>query len=255
MHRVREATYEMRTKTWIALAALTSTTLSLAANATAQTPTQPPPDPPPGSAPPLTPVQPAQPAQPAEGRPGAAKPDGEPKEESGRLRIGFNFNGGVGTGGELSGPTVGGTFRVGYQIDRLMGVYGQFSPLAWIASSDAKVSGKSLDISAIGGYQITPMFSLTPVDLLEIAAGPSLDSLSGGEASAGPTPAGGAVASVAAFSGFYFGLHGRIALHLGGRNAETGRRRGFTLGGDLHPSFIEGETVVFYTLGLGYDWF
>jgi hypothetical protein len=174
--------------------------------------------------------------------------DGE--DEEGRLRIGFNANVGVGSGGDLSGPALGGTFRIGWQFSRLVAVYGQISPYAWVAS-DSKLS--SVSLSAIAGYQFTPMASVTPVDLLEIAAGPSFDLLSGGGAStsvAGNT----ASASIGAFSGTYFAVHGRVALHFGSRNAETGRRRGFTLGLDIHPTFTPGTAVTFYTLGLGYDW-
>ena len=87
--------------------------------------------------------------------------------------------------------------------------------------------------------------------LLEIAAGPSLDRLSGG--SAGVSVGG---ASASAFSGMYFALHGRVALHNGGKpNTTTGRRTSFTIGADVHPTFAEGNTLTFYTVGLGADWY
>ena len=47
---------------------------------------------------------------------------------------------------------------------------------------------------------------------------------------------------------------GKAALHLGGRNEETGRRRGFTIEGNVHPSFTPGDAALFITGGLGYDW-
>jgi len=205
------------------------------------TPSQPPPEgiaPAPGAGG-------AAPAAPAGGAAPAAHDD---EHEEGRLRIGFNINGGVGTGGNLSGPLFGGTFRVGWQINRLMGAYANISPFAWVGSSDLTAPGAS--IGAIAGVQTTPMFSLTPIDLLEIAAGPGFDYLSGGGVSGGP---GGG--TVGGFSGVYFGIHGRLALHLGGRNPDTGRRRGFTIGGDIHPTFTDGSTVTFFSLGLGADWY
>ena len=59
-----------------------------------------------------------------------------------------------------------------------------------------------------------------------------------------------------AFSGLYFAVHRRIALHIGGKpNTTTGRRTSFTIGGDIHPTFAEGNTITFYTLGLGADWY
>jgi hypothetical protein len=188
-------------------------------------------------------------------------PTGEPRgprregdedndDEAGRLRMGFNVNVGVGSGGDLSGPALGGTFRIGWQFSRLVAVYGQISPYAWVAS-DSKLS--SVSLSAIAGYQFTPMASVTPADILEIAAGPSLDLLSGG---GGSTSVSGntASASIGAFSGAYFALHGRVALHFGSRSERTGRRHGFTLGADIHPTFTPGTAITFYTLGLGYDW-
>lgn len=190
----------------------------------------------------------AAPAAPAGG---AAAPAADDEHEDGRLRIGFNINGGLGTGGNLSGPVFGGTFRVGWQINRLMGAYANITPFVWVGSSSTTgLGGATADIGAIAGVQTAPMFSLTPIDLLEIAAGPSLDYLSGGGVSAGP---GGT--SVGGFSGMYFGINGRLALHLGGRNPDTGRRKGFTIGGDIHPTFTPGSAVTFFTLGLGADWY
>ena len=196
----------------------------------------------------------AAPAAAAPGAPGA--PAGGPvdqdkdKPEEGRLRIGFNFlNAGVGSAGDLSGPFIGATFKIGWQLNRLMGIYGNISPFVWIGSSSAP-GASNVSIGAITGTQLTPLFSLTPVDIFEVAAGPSLDYLSGGGVSSGP---GGS--TVGGFSSVYFGLHGKLALHLGGRNEETGRRRGFTIEGNVHPSFTPGDAALFMTGGLGYDWF
>lgn len=231
------------------------------------TPNQPPPNAPPSSAPQALPpgsaaagqTAPATGTAAAQGAPASTGPgtaaapvDPEENEDNGRLRIGFNFlNAGVGSAGDLSGPTIGVTFRIGWQINRLMGVYGNISPFVWFGSTDARVAGQSFDVSAISGTQFTPLFSLTPHKIIELAAGPSLDYLSGGSASLG---AGGA--GLAAFSGIYFGLHGKVALHLGGKpNAITGRRTGFTIEGNVHPSFTPGDAALFITGGLGYDWY
>src|SRR5579859_4011788 len=68
-----------------------------------------------------------------------------PLEDQGRLWIGFNVNGGVGTGASLSGPAGGGTFRIGYSMDHLMGVYGNISAIGWAASaSNSSVNGASV---------------------------------------------------------------------------------------------------------------
>lgn len=206
-----------------------------------------------GTAPAAAPGAPAAAAPAAPAGPAAGAPADADKPEQGRLRIGFNFlNAGVGSAGDLSGPFIGATFKIGWQFDRLMGLYGNISPFVWIGSSSAaNAGGASASIGAITGTQLTPLFSLTPADIFEIAAGPSLDYLTGGSAEV-KTAAG--TATAGGFSSVYFGLHGKVALHLGGRNEETGRRRGFTIEGNVHPSFTPGDAALFITGGLGYDW-
>ncbi len=235
----------MRLSACICVAALSALgVVAFATDASAQTPTAPP------AAPAAAPAGGAA-AAPAAPVAGADKPAGgaEDKEEQGRLRIGFNFlNVGVGSGGDLSGPFIGATFKIGWQFNRLMGLYGNITPFVWIGSSDA-AKAANVSIGAIAGTQFTPLFSLTPADIIEIAAGPSLDYLSGGGVSAGANGD-----TVGGFSSVYFGAHGKVALHLGGRNEETGRRRGFTIEGNIHPSFTPGSAVTFITGGLGYDW-
>jgi hypothetical protein len=113
----------------------------------------------------------------------------------------------------------------------------------------ARSSDASSDVSAIAGVQNGLLLSVTPIDLLELAAGPSFDYLTGGASSATAT----SVAS-AGFSDVFFAAHGRVALHLGGRS-DSGRRRGFTIGGDVHPTFSSGGALTFVTLGLGADWY
>jgi hypothetical protein len=224
----------MRLHFHVVLAAVSSVFLSSAAFA--QEPTQPP-----------APVGGTAPAA-------AEAPPPAPKEDDGRLWIGFNVNGGVGTGAHLSGPAGGGTFRVGYALDHLKGVYGNITIIGWAAgSSEASTAGSNVSLGAIAGYEFTPMFALTPVDIFEVAAGPSLDYLTGGSETV--TTVGGASGTVNGFSSLYFGLDGRLALHLGGRNPETLRRRGFTLSADVHPSFVSGGPVTFLTVGLGADWY
>ncbi len=190
-------------------------------------------------------AQPADGVAPAPGAGGAPPPPKEEEHDGNRLRIGFNINGGLGTNSALSGPTFGGTFRIGWQFTELLAVYGNISPFVWAASSSLNVPGVS--VSAAAGVQTAPMLSLTPIDLVEIAAGPSIDYL--GAATSSTAGGGSASGSVD------IGIHGRLALHLGGRNPDTGRRRGFTIGGDVHPTFTSGSVTTFFTLGLGADWY
>ncbi|MBS2015158.1 MAG: hypothetical protein JST00_19865 [Deltaproteobacteria bacterium] len=197
---------------------------------------------------------PADGVAPAAGAGGAPPPPrrgGDAEEfDGGRLRVGFTINGGLGTqsvgGVSLSGPVFGGTFRIGYQITELIAVYGNITPFVWAAG----VSGtNAIAASAAAGIQTTPMIGLTPIDLIEVAAGPSLDYLGAASSAVGP---GGSTAS--AGGGAAFGIHGRAALILGGRK-DTGRRRGFTISGDVHPIFTSGAVTTLFTLGLGADWY
>ncbi len=163
-----------------------------------------------------------------------------------RVRIGFNFNGGA----IVSPSTVGGggfAFRIGVQANRLIGVYYQASPLVFAGFSVGEAGASA---GAIGLFQNSLMASLTPIDLIEIAAGPSLDYAGLAVASASETEAGTGTASK-----LFFGLAGRLALHLGGRSAETGRRSSFTIGVDPHVIFAPGSAVVALTGGLGADWY
>ena len=206
------------------------------------------------AAPPAAPSAPATPPT-AATAPAAAPLSDEDADAKGRVWIGFNLGGGVGSGANISGPAFDGSFRGGWVLNHLMGVYGNLTGLVWVGSAtSASGGGGSVGLGAIAGWLITPMFALTPVDLFEVAVGPSLDFLSGGSTSASGSAAGGS-ASANAFSGAYFGAQGRVALHLGGRNEETRRRRGFTLSLDVHPSFVSGGPVTFITGGLGADWF
>jgi hypothetical protein len=90
-----------------------------------------------------------------------------------------------------------------------------------------------------------------PVDVFEVGVGPSLVPIAGGASSA--STAGGA--SEKAIAGTGFGAVARAAVVLGGRNEETGRRRGFAISAEFQPIFVSGGPVFTATLGLGYEAF
>ncbi len=188
------------------------------------------------------------PSEPSSTRASKAEPKSEPEEaDDFRLRIGFNFNGGA----IVSPSTVGGggfAFRIGVQPNSLLGVYYQVSPMVFAGLS---AGGTSADAAAVGLFQNSIMASITPIDLIEIAAGPSLDYA--GIATASVATDG---TSSSAGSSVFFGAATRFALHLGGKNEKTGRRTSFTLGFDPHFIFgTGGDPVVVLTGGLGADWY
>lgn len=166
------------------------------------------------------------------GRASAAAP-----AESVRFRSGINFGGGYTFGDAGEGLNIGGGLRLGAQFNRYIATYLQTGGTALVTKS-----------TVIAFVPISPMLSITPVDQIEIAAGPSID-YQGGLAS--PTNN---LLNVQGSKGFVFGIAGRFAFHLNGRD-ESGKRSGLTLGLDIHPLFVDGTTVVPVTLGLGADFY
>jgi hypothetical protein len=155
-----------------------------------------------------------------------------------RFRFGFSLNGGGAVGG-ASGPVMGAALRLGAQLHRMFGVYYQQSPNAFLVATNDGVAAGFMDMNSV-------LASFTFVDPLELSIGPSLDYLAlGGCSSEGCNAA----------SGTHFGVHGRVALHLGGRNPTSGRRSAFTIGVDAHPIFTGGESVVLVTGGLGAEFY
>src|SRR5262245_48375549 len=98
--------------------------------------------------------------EPASSETGASETD----HYKGRLRIGFNVNGGWGFGDGFAGPTAGATFRIGWQFNGPLGLYYQGSPYVWLG---ARSSDSSADVGAIAGVQNGVLLSWTPIDLLE----------------------------------------------------------------------------------------
>ena len=175
--------------------------------------------------------------------------------DHGRLRVGFNVNGGVGIGDGTAGPLYGATFRLGWQINRKMAAFAQGAMFGWFTPE--RRSGGTTASNALG-VQGAALFAYLPSDAFELALGPSLDHLLTMNSStvlledydrAGRRITYGQ-------SSLYFALHGRAALHVGGQpDAETGRRSGFTVGLDLHPTFIGRSTILFASAGVGADWY
>jgi hypothetical protein len=158
--------------------------------------------------------------------------------EHARVRGGFSLNGG-GAFGLAQGPVVSLALRLGVQVNRLFGVYYQQSPMIFLASNDNGVAAGFLDLNSVLG-------SVTLADMLDIAAGPSLDYYAAGGCGSADCSAG---------SGWQLGVHGRLALNLGGRDKETGRRSGLSIGLDEHPMFGAGSVLALTTLGIGGEWY
>jgi hypothetical protein len=173
--------------------------------------------------------------------PGGAVHHDDDDHEHVRFRFGVGINGGYGFGGGLAGGAFGASVRAGVQINRMWGAYYQSSALIFAAADSAGQGA----LAVVAPQSIVA--SVNPVDFLEIALGPSFDPAAGGSVSVTPGTTG-----ASAFAGTFFGIQSRVALQLGGRNEITGRRRGFGLGLEFHPTFAS-TPVYFLTLGLSYE--
>ena len=175
--------------------------------------------------------------------------------DDGRLRSGLDLFAGVGFGGGSSGPVYGARIRMGWQLDHLAAVYLQGAVAFWDSSPVNAPSGDTAP--GAFAFQLTPMFSFTPRDVLEIAAGPSLDRLeTNGEVVNSFSTASGVSGDRVRYDSNYLGVHGRFAGHFGGPpDADTGRRVSFTMCGDIHATFAEGSVLSFFTAGVGVDWY
>ncbi len=175
--------------------------------------------------------------------------------DDGRLRFGLDLFAGVGLGGGASGPVYGTRIRLGWQLDRLAAVYLQGAAAFWdgspVNAPDASTT------PGVFAFQLTPLFSFTPRDLLEIAAGPSFDRLeTNGSSVSSLSTASRIGADGVTYDSNYLGVHGRLAAHFGGPpRADTGRRVSFTIAGDFHATLAEGSVLTFFTGGVGVDWY
>lgn len=160
--------------------------------------------------------------------------------------IGYSVIGGTistGQGASASGFAIGAGLRLGVQINNMWSVYYQGNiPIGFAA-------GQTSTGNTVGGVLIAITNSLvgeiTLADIFHAGLGPAVDYMAAVACSSASSE--GCVGGAGAF----FGLHGRIAVTLGGRTFFN--RRGVSIGIDLHPTFV--SSAVFFTgmLGVGYE--
>ena len=140
--------------------------------------------------------------------------------------------------GESVGFGFGLGIRLGVQINDAMGVFVQERLI--IAAG-----GSSGSASVAVGYYSTLLFDWTFGNIFAIGGGPSIDYGGFSRDTSSDVTSG---------SGTYFGLDGRIALLLGGgRNPYTGRRSGYTINADVHPTFVGGTAVTTLLFSFGWE--
>lgn len=182
----------------------------------------------------------------------AASPARATEEVDGGVRIGFDLHGGVGAGEGVSGPVFGMKLRLGWQFDHRVAACLQ-GAIFWWDSSETRSGGGATSRGAFG-FQLAPIFSFTPSDLFEIAAGPSLDqllSISSSNVLSSTTSS-----ANDPIYGTHLGIHGRFAVLIGkGPSPESGRRTGFSIGADIHTTLVDGGVLGFFTVGVGTEWY
>jgi hypothetical protein len=202
---------------------------------------------------PVAPPQQQAPTRPPEGAAAPApRPEPEHEEPSQlRLRGGFSVNGGLVHTPDGNGPAFGLAARLGVQINSYFAFYYQNTPLVTFAPTRG---AQSAGFHAGFADYNTLLASLTVLDVLEIAAGPSIDYAKYADCSAGVTgftPTAGCESG----SSVAFGGHARVALVLGGLFGSKDRRSGFSIGADIHPLLASDVSAYSATLGIGAEWY
>jgi hypothetical protein len=195
-------------------------------------------------------VQPGY-AQPVYGQPGYPPGMYGPPVIEDRPRLRFGVELGLGyslIGGDIGAATgfaIDGAARIGIQINNPFAVYYQTG--LWLGV----VGGVATDGTQVGGLAVmwsnAVLFEYTYAGLLHLGIGPSVDDILGGACA---TDATGSTTECIGAAGWAFGGDARVALTLGPRR--MGRRAGFSLGLDLHPTFANG-VFFFGTVNAGYE--
>jgi hypothetical protein len=159
-----------------------------------------------------------------------------------RFRWGISAAGGPMLGA-YSGGAGGIDARLGWQLNDMLGVYGQ--PILLLgAGASANATGASA--TGLGLYGLGAMADATLADLFYVAAGPEL--LFGAVGTAAASAGGSASAS--ASTGPFFSIAARAGFAFGSKRPD--RRKAFTLGLDMHTVFAGGAAIL-PLISLGYE--
>lgn len=168
-----------------------------------------------------------------------------------RLRAGFLGGGGIIKSPTGNGPAFAVSGQIGFQINHYVSVYYQNTPMVTLTPQTTadSVGFKAgfIDFNSVLG-------GVTLLHLLDLGFGPSYDFDTYKKCAAeldGFIPTGDCQNT----SGWHFGLHGRVALIIGGLDGDGPKRSGLIIAADVHPTFLPGETNLTFTLGLGKQWY
>ena len=167
----------------------------------------------------------------------------------GRFRVGFDLGGGYLFAGDLRGPSITGSLRLGWQLNDQLAFYIQEDLPIGFASGN--VGGFSYSGAAVvlgTGFMGEWHFN----DLFSVALGPSADYAAGAICSSDSSGGSSCIGA----GGTFFGIQARVSLTLVAASAgQDTRRYGFRIGVSSHTSFIGSTTFQFVDLHLGYEWY
>ncbi|AKF03846.1 hypothetical protein DB32_000995 [Sandaracinus amylolyticus] len=156
-----------------------------------------------------------------------------------RLRVGGTLHGGYTLGDDAEDPEgwmAGLSLRVGVQISDWFAVY--YQPSGILAGLETTPSGGDYDEAFTLWNAL--LAEATLFDFLSIGAGPSLDFYWGCDAGIQSQAA-------CADENPLFGLHGRVAVNIGGLFLD--QRGAFNVSFDFHPTWFEDDVKTYSMLG------
>ena len=138
----------------------------------------------------------------------------------------------------------GAGLQLGVQINDMVGVYYSGTAAIGVAGSNG-ATGSGASAGAFVYNSV--MGDVTLANILQLGAGPSLDTLAFGSSDVSTSGS-----SATALAGSYFGIQTRVGIAVGG--SKPGKKGRFMLGLEVHPTFASGVVPIsaFLTLGGGY---
>ncbi len=167
-----------------------------------------------------------------------------PQRRLGRFRAGFDIGGGYQFMGSLTGASLTGSLRLGWQLNDNLAIYYQGDiPIGFVGGNDSfgrSYGGASIMVgnALMGEWHFTDWFGL--------ALGPSIDYSAAAICSDSLT---------SSCAGAFFGIQARASFTLVASGGQDMRRYGFRVGVGSHTTFISGVVVESLDLHLGYEWF
>ena len=168
-----------------------------------------------------------------------------------RLRFGFGINGGVIRSPTGAGVALSAGGRLGLQFFHLLSLYYQNTPMLTFTpkatENSAGFKAGFLDYNSL-------LVGITLLNFVDLGLGPSWDYVAVAKCTVvrnGSVPSAGCDQTTL----WAPGAHARASIVLGGLVGRGPRRRGFSLGLDMHPIFLSDETLFTLTAGLGGEWY